>query len=384
MRFKEPQIVFMNPELYASFPSVAAITPTKVVVAFREAGEKSVERAKAGNTCHHDRDSRIAIIFSDDGGKTWIPSSKKIVYSGDYAVNDPAISVLKCGDLLLRFTALDVRPSNERAQLQGRFLSHRPELAQISATVGDFWMRSKDDGATWTEPRPVRVEGLAELLSRDPITELEDGTWILPCYESSPFRTERCFLIRSFDEGKNWGEAASIADDPNGIVSSARGIGYNECSVVSLDSSQMLAMIRADASYYSEGEFIPVGGVGELHSSHSENAGMSWSAPQPTGIWGQPAHLLKLANGSILCTYGSRKSPYSVRVVLSKDKGKTWAPKAGLPLREGAKTWDMGYPASAELDDGNIITVYYWNDNDGCRYIESMAWNLKDLGRNAY
>ena len=46
-----------------------------------------------------------------------------------------------------------------------------------------------------------------------------------------------------------------------------------------------------------------------------------------------------------------------------------------LALREGAGNHDIGYPRSLQLDDGSIMTVYYFNDaEDGERYIAATLW----------
>jgi hypothetical protein len=37
---------------------------------------------------------------------------------------------------------------------------------------------------------------------------------------------------------------------------------------------------------------------------------------------------------------------------------------------------DMGYPCSEQLDDGSILTAYYWHKEDQVRYIEGTRWRL--------
>jgi hypothetical protein len=34
----------------------------------------------------------------------------------------------------------------------------------------------------------------------------------------------------------------------------------------------------------------------------------------------------------------------------------------------------MGYPSSVEQPDGSFVTVYYWIDKDGVRFIEAALW----------
>jgi hypothetical protein len=57
----------------------------------------------------------------------------------------------------------------------------------------------------------------------------------------------------------------------------------------------------------------------------------------------------------VLLSYGNRKEP-GVEVRFSADKGKTWdKPKRVIGLAAG----DLGYPSSAEREDGRIVTVFY-------------------------
>jgi hypothetical protein len=137
----------------------------------------------------------------------------------------------------------------------------------------------------------------------------------------------------------------------------------------------MIAMVRVDTAFHTENEFMPVGGVGELHLSRSFDSGLSWTPPKKTGLWGQPGSIIKLSNGDILCTYGYRRKPYGIRCAISKDKGNTWDSKNEIVLRDDGPTWDLGYPFSLQLIDGNIISVYYFTDLEGTRHIAGTKWS---------
>ena len=43
--------------------------------------------------------------------------------------------------------------------------------------------------------------------------------------------------------------------------------------------------------------------------------------------------------------------------MFSHDNGKTW--DIDYVLRDDGQTKDLGYPCTAELDDGSLLTVYY-------------------------
>ena len=79
---------------------------------------------------------------------------------------------------------------------------------------------------------------------------------------------------------------------------------------------------------------------------------------RPTPLWGFPPHLLALSDGRLLCTYGHRRPPYGQRACVSRD-GVKWRAEDEIVLRDDADNGDLGYPASAELGPGRILTVYY-------------------------
>lgn len=93
--------------------------------------------------------------------------------------------------------------------------------------------------------------------------------------------------------------------------------------------------------------------------SESRDGGHSWGRLRDTGIDGRPAHLLKLANGSILCTYGRRGHPHAVCAVVSNNDGQSWQTAHTIVLDRWDDRPDMGYPTSVELAPGEILTAYY-------------------------
>ena len=56
----------------------------------------------------------------------------------------------------------------------------------------------------------------------------------------------------------------------------------------------------------------------------------------------------------LVLTYGNRRNG-NVEARLSKDDGKMW----DAPLRLFQTSGDMGYPSTAQLPDGRMVTVFY-------------------------
>jgi hypothetical protein len=95
-----------------------------------------------------------------------------------------------------------------------------------------------------------------------------------------------------------------------------------------------------------------------LWESYSDDSGVTWAEPWPTALWGFPPHLTLLNDGRVLCSYGYRRPPYGERACLSED-GITWDLSDEVVLRDDAPNDDLGYPASIEVEPGQVLTVYY-------------------------
>jgi len=83
--------------------------------------------------------------------------------------------------------------------------------------------------------------------------------------------------------------------------------------------------------------------------------------------------MIRLRDGRLCLTYGYRDAPYGMRARLSSDEGATWGEE--IILRDGGGNHDLGYPRTVQRADGQVVTVYYWNDRpDGERYIAATLW----------
>jgi sialidase-1 len=370
-------VIWKETDRYCSFPHVAYLPNGNLAVTFRRASKFSADAARNGVATHHDPDSSIEMVESTDHGRTWPTESLRTVYKSKYGVNDPSLTVLKDGTILNRFVALDIRPSRGFSPPPKKIFSHRVEHGLLTQVVGNLVVRSKDNGKTWSEVGLANTDETGPSCSRDPIVEMPDGSWLMPVYTGAPQRADISWVVRSFDFGKTWCEPIRIMSDENGRFSQLQGINYNETSLLHLGNGEMLAMVRADASFHTDDGFMPVGGVGDLCSARSFDGGLSWTPPSRTGMWGQPGSIMQLSDGRILCTYGYRRKPYGVRCCLSTDRGKTWDVKNEIVVRDDSPTWDCGYAFSIELKDGGIFTVYYFTDDAGTRFVSGTHWNLK-------
>jgi len=50
---------------------------------------------------------------------------------------------------------------------------------------------------------------------------------------------------------------------------------------------------------------------------------------------------------------------------------------AEIILRHDGNGWDLGYPRTVQRPDGNIVTMYYFNDTSSKeRYTAATIWSL--------
>lgn len=174
------------------------------------------------------------------------------------------------------------------------------------------------------------------------------------------------------EDGKNWSEPAllPVGKELNGTH------WLCEPHAVECDDGSILAVIRAHRNDNN---------IMSLAVTRSADGGKTFSEIVPIGFGAStedwrgegPAHLLRLSNGNIALTYGYRLAPYGIRARISCDQGHTWGKE--IVLRDDGVNWDLGYPASVELKNGKILTVYYIKPSlEAVGRIEYTVWSAAE------
>jgi hypothetical protein len=170
--------------------------------------------------------------------------------------------------------------------------------------------------------------------------------------------------MESTDDGKSWQRLGTIDLAPQDSIKYA-----HELHAVEVSPGRILAMIRYQPPGYDNRV---------MRQCISTDGGETWTTPVPTGIVGYPPHLIKHSSGKLICVYGYRQEPFGERAVVSHDGGETWDIDHIMELAP-APNGDLGYPASVELDDGSIYTVYYQQEEDGGKTVlMGTHWRLMD------
>jgi hypothetical protein len=74
-------------------------------------------------------------------------------------------------------------------------------------------------------------------------------------------------------------------------------------------------------------------------------------------------------------TYGHRRKPYGNQARISEDHGRNWSEPI-LISQEGAGG-DLGYPSTAQLGDGSLVSVWYEKLAESPRAVLRQArWSL--------
>ncbi len=114
-----------------------------------------------------------------------------------------------------------------------------------------------------------------------------------------------------------------------------------------------------------------------IYQSESYDNGKTWTTPHQIigDLEGAPSHILLHSSGTAICTYSHRISPCGIHMVYSTDNCKTWSePQL---LYTDAVNDDIGYPATVELKDGSLLTIFYTHPEHGAPSIVfGQKWKL--------
>ena len=149
------------------------------------------------------------------------------------------------------------------------------------------------------------------------------------------------------------------------VYKNGRKVNSCEPHCIPLPDGTLLCHFRAE------------GGVFTVFQTRSADGGRTWTEPVQLldDFGGSPPHLLLHSSGVLISAYGYRRAPWGVRLMFSADLGRTW--KTDVVLWDGGVSSDLGYPATAELEDGTLLTVFYAKDApEGPAVIKQIRWRL--------
>ncbi len=354
-------IVYKDPRAYSCFPAIAKTATGELLVTFRRAGGFSLTAVKQGKYDHVDKGARICLAKSNDGGVTWQDATIFPVFDPECGEQDPSIMVYKDEMQMINYFCWRVVPEEEKGRL--RYPARQQYDGSWSDVEGPLVIRSFDHGKTW-ETNPILVDSspLPRAGTSDGAIELADGSLMMGIYGGDDGSSVcRAYTVKSYDRGKTWEKPVLLAAD------SETRISFEEPALVELADGTILALIRSGEPRKYQ----------YLYQATSTDGGKSWIDLHETPMWGHPAHVLRLKDNRLVCTYGYRREPFGVRACVSTDNGITWDIDSEIILRQDGCSRDVGYPCSTQLDDGTIVTVYYIHGEDDIRHIAATRWKLE-------
>ena len=302
---------------------------------------------------HGDPTGKNCMWVSFNEGKTW--TKPIVVNDSKFDDRDTGICYVGDGKLVISwFTEIDhdfydgmqkaewYHPEDKAITLgYGNMLKQLPR-EEIMKGIAAFVMTSDDYGVTWSEP--IRVP----LTAPHGPSLCADGTLV---YMGKEMKEEYIapapiVVYSSRDAGKTWEYTGTVPVGEDCTVDQ-----MHEPHVIELPNGRLLGAIRVhgrpEKPYHS------------VYTTFSDDKGKTWTTPKCIGTDGIPPHLMVHSSGAVLCAYGCREmGRWAERVAVSYDNGETWTEDYCLNDDLGRQK-DLGYPASVELSDGSILTVYY-------------------------
>jgi len=308
------------------------------------------------------------MFVSRDGGESW--SAPQIV--NDTYLDDRDAGIVNLGDGKLLVSWFNLPPefywNNEEAFTKGAHPSLMKAMydqwramPREELKSGSFVRLSKDSGKSWSAAVSVPVTA-----PHGPI-QCKNGKllYIGKAFDKDEYKDAMPIQVwESADDGMTWSYLSDIAT-PEGV----QNANFHEPHMVELPSGRLLGAIRAQGANVANGFTI--------YLCHSDDGGKTWSIPRSTDYSGSPPHLLLHSSGAVIMTYGRRQSPiYGQRVRISYDGGETWSEETELTNHVPC---DHGYPATVELKDGSLLTVYYqrYGDDPYCSILYTK-WELSE------
>lgn len=356
----ERYIIYRRTDMYGyqGWPSVARMDDGTLAVSF--SGFRMQHVCPFGKT---------VMNISPDDGKTWSPP----MIVNDTPMDDRDSGIVNLGGKRMLVTwfshPAEVMENDYYEGMTGGLTEYANIIkAQIASYKlltpeqrkgGSFLKISENGGYTWSETIRVPVSA-----PHGP-SVMRDGSLLYLGKEHYSYGVQLPNSIAAYrsDDGYKW-EHLSDIEIPEGCSVH----NFHEPHVVELPNGRLLGMIRAQNS--------PVYHGFTMYSCFSDDKGKSWTTPTSLDVSGSPPHLLVHSSGAIICVFGRREPQFGEYAIVSYDNGETWTDE--YCIDGNADCGDLGYPASVELPDGSIYTVYYQRYGDDKKTsILGTRWKLK-------
>ena len=216
------------------------------------------------------------------------------------------------------------------------------ERAHVYDGWETWWMRSDDEGETWSEPIEL-VSGDRE--GRGPVRNkpilLSNGDWLAGASVETADQWD-VFLDRSADKGLTWTATEWLQIDRNIFM----GKGAIQPTLWESEPGHVHTLVRTTCGFAGR--------------SDSTDYGRTWTELYPTDLQNNNSGLdvAKLDDGSLalICNPVSDQARTPLSLFLSTDNGQTWPRRLDIETGEGG----FAYPSIIATSVGMALT-YTWN-----------------------
>ena len=330
---------------------------------------------------HVDPFGQVCLYRSTDNGNTW--SEPQVVVDDAMDDRDAGICYLGGGKMVMSYfthsafkyykgqvyswwlNSVGTLCTEEEKQKVFDTWEAMPE----DAKWGGSYVRVSDDyGATWSDdihvplsaPHGPNVMKDGSLLYVGNSHDLEAYRKLTG--DMTPYHGWGAIsAIESKDGGRTWVKKSDLPMPPEWTENPGGNVEFCEAHVAQLKSGMLIAVLRPEVTteLFRRSEFE------QVYICHSQNGGASWSMPKHlTNVDGQnvigcPPHIMETSDGAVIISYSRRVAPCGIRAIVSYDGGYNWGEEIVLAQNWNPEDGDLGYPATAELPDGSLITVSY-------------------------
>ena len=176
----------------------------------------------------------------------------------------------------------------------------------------------------------------------------------------------RVKVFRSTDHGLSWELVSALPDYPG-----QKQTDWHEVDTVQADNGMIITQIRNESTRTC---FKDV----ETWQTESVDGGRTWGSYHKVAD-GHTTDLFRLADGRIIMSYNWRIKPLGLRCRVGLDlPGSFWSDE--FTLCDDGETWDIGYPSTAQLPDGTLVTLWYqFRKSAGVASLRWLKWQLDPL-----
>jgi hypothetical protein len=344
-------VIYRDDSFYSAFPSIVRRPDGELIVAFRRAPEPR-NFGTAGPT-HTDPCSQLMLVRSKDNGLSWTSTPEMIYADPRGGLQDPCMIQLDDESILCTSYAWALIPES-----RGQKLKNPMRLGEF-VFLGGVLLRSKDAGQRWSTINLPPTHGEQRLdafnkplpaYNRGAICQGKDGQLFWATVrENDDGKATGVHLMISNDRGSAWKYSCPIAVDDK--------VTLNETSMYQTPSGALIAFMRT--ADFDDHTVV----------ARSTDGGKSFAKWEDAGFQGHPHYALRLPDERVLLVYGYRHAPFGIRARVLNAECTDISTAPEIVLRDDGGNGDLGYPWAARVADDRAMVVYYFNEQDGTRFI---------------